>query len=284
MSRTSSFRRVLLSLLAIVVATPALAADPVNEVRLYALDCGSAEFKDMGFFSDTGEYDGKPGNIVVPCFLIRHAKGALLWDTGLGDKLAESKDGVERPGGIRLRVRVTLAEQLKALSLTPADVTYVAFSHFHFDHTGNANLLGASIWIINTAELNWALSTPPPFGVDPGTFSDYKTSKTQMISGDHDVFGDGSVRILKAPGHTPGHQVLEIKLRKSGTLILSGDLYHTRDNRKYRRVPAINFERADTLASIDRIEKIVTNTKARMVVQHDMGDFTALPKFPAYLN
>ena len=105
-----------------------------------------------------------------------------------------------------------------------------------------------------------------------------------MIDGDHDVFGDGSVRILKAPGHTPGHQVLEIKLRKSGVVILSGDLYHTRDNRKYRRIPAINFERADTLASIDRIEKIVTNTKARLVVQHDMVDFRALPKFPAYLN
>ncbi len=283
MPRTSSFCRALLFLLA-VVAAPALAADQVNEVRLYALDCGRAEFKDMGFFSDTGEYDGKPGAIVVPCFLVRHAKGTLLWDTGLGDKLAESKDGVELAGGIRLRVTVTLAEQLKALSLTPADVTHVAFSHFHFDHTGNANFLGASIWIINNAELNWALRTPSPFGVDPATFSAYKTSKTQMIDGDHDVFGDGSVRILKAPGHTPGHQVLEIKLRKSGTVILSGDLYHTRDNRKYRRVPAINFERADTLASIDRIEKIVTNTKARLVVQHDMGDFRALPKFPAYLN
>jgi glyoxylase-like metal-dependent hydrolase (beta-lactamase superfamily II) len=281
---TSSLCRVLLSLLAVVVATPAFAADPVSEVRLYALDCGRVEFKDMGFFSDTGEYDGKPGNLAVPCFLIRHAKGALLWDTGLGDKLAESKDGVELAGGIRLRVPVTLAEQLKALSLTTADLTYVAFSHFHFDHTGNANLLGTSIWIINTAELNWALSTPQPFGVDPSTFSAYKASKTQMINGDHDVFGDGSVRILKAPGHTPGHQVLEIKLRKSGTVILSGDLYHTRDNRKYRRIPAINFERADTLASIDRIEKIVTNTKARLVVQHDMSDFAALPKFPAYLN
>ena len=283
MPSTSSLCGVLLSLLA-VVAMPALAADPVSEVRLYALDCGRAEFKDMGFFSDTGEYDGKPGNLAVPCFLIRHAKGALLWDTGLGDKLAESKDGVELAGGIRLRVPVTLAEQLKTLSLTTADLTYVAFSHFHFDHTGNANLLGTSIWIINTAELNWALSTPQPFGVDPSTFSAYKASKTQMISGDHDVFGDGSVRILKAPGHTPGHQVLEIKLRKSGTVILSGDLYHTRDNRKYRRIPAINFERADTLASIDRIEKIVTNTKARLVVQHDMSDFAALPKFPAYLN
>jgi glyoxylase-like metal-dependent hydrolase (beta-lactamase superfamily II) len=284
MPRTSSFCRVLLSLLTVVVATSALAADPVNEVRLYALDCGRAEFKDMGFFSDTGEYDGKPGSVAVPCFLVRHPKGALLWDTGLGDKLAESKDGVEVAGGIRLRVPVTFAEQLKALGLTPADVTHVAFSHFHFDHTGNANLLGMSIWIINNAELAWAMRTPPPFGVDPTTFSAYTNVKTQMIDGDHDVFGDGSVRILKAPGHTPGHQVLEIKLRKSGTVILSGDLYHLRDNRKYRRIPAINFERADTLASIDRIEKIVANTKARLVVQHDMVDFTALPKFPAYLN
>ena len=274
-----------LSLLtAIVAAAPAAAAEQVNEVRLYALDCGRAEFKDMGFFSDTGEYDGKPGAIVVPCFLVRHPKGVLLWDAGLGDKLAASKEGTEVAGGIRLTVPVTLADQLKTLSLAPAEVTHVAFSHFHFDHTGNANLFGASIWVINNTELNWASTTPPPFAVDPGTFSAYKSAKTQMIDGDHDVFGDGSVRILKTPGHTPGHQVLEIKLRKSGTVILSGDLYHTRDNRTYRRIPIFNFERADTLASIDRVEKIVKNTKARLVVQHDMGDFKALPKFPAYLN
>ena len=285
MLRTPSFRRVLLPLLiAVVVAAPACAADQVNEVRLYALDCGRAEFKDMGFFSDTGEYDGRPGALAVPCFLIRHAKGTLLWDTGLGDKLTDNKDGVELAGGIRLRVTVTLAEQLKTLSLAATDVTHVAFSHFHFDHTGNANLFGASIWIINKSELNWALTSPTPFRADPSTFSAYTNVKTQMIEGDHDVFGDGSVKILKAPGHTPGHQVLEIKLRKAGTVILSGDLYHMRDNRKYRRIPAINFERADTLASIDRIEKIVTNTKARLVVQHDMGDFKSLPKFPAYLN
>jgi glyoxylase-like metal-dependent hydrolase (beta-lactamase superfamily II) len=163
-------------------------------------------------------------------------------------------------------------------------MTYVAFSHFHFDHTGNANLFGAPTWIINSAELAWALGTPTPFAVDPSTFSTYKTAKTQMIAGDHDVFGDGKVKILKAPGHTPGHQVLEIKLRKSGTVILSGDLYHTRDNRKYRRVPTFNFERADTLASIDRVETIVKNTKARVIVQHDLADFKALPKFPAYMN
>jgi len=98
------------------------------------------------------------------------------------------------------------------------------------------------------------------------------------------VFGDGSVRILKAPGHTPGHQVLEVKLKKTGVVVLSGDLYHTDANRKFRRVPAFNASRADTLASIDRIEKIVQNTHARFIIQHSLEDIAALPKFPGYLD
>lgn len=264
-------------------AMPSHAAGEIKQVRLYAIDCGHIEFKDMGMFSDTGEYDGKPGKLVDPCFLIRHPRGALLWDTGLGDKIAESRGGVEN-NGIRLSVSNTLGDRLKTLGLAPADVTHVAFSHFHFDHTGNANAFGSSTWIINKAELKWALESPTPFGVDPSSFSAYKTSKTQMIDRDHDVFGDGSVRILAVPGHTPGSQVLEIKLKNSGTVILSGDLYHTRDNRKHRRVPGFNHERAGTLASIDRIERIVKNTKARLVIQHDPADFELLPKFPAYLN
>lgn len=266
------------------LALPAYAADAIKSVRLYALDCGHIDIKNMGFFSDTGEYDGKPGALVAPCFLIRHPKGTLVWDTGLGDKLAEKKEGVDLPGGFHISVPVTLAGQLGQLGLAPADVTYVAFSHFHFDHTSNANLFSGATWILNKRELEWALSDPTPFAVDPSTFSGYKTAKTQLIDGDYDVFGDGSVRILKAPGHTPGHQVLEIKLRKGGTYILSGDLYHTRANRQFHRVPGFNFDRADSLASIDRIEKIVHNTKARLVVQHDPVDFKLLPKFPGYLE
>ena len=275
----------LLSLTAFAAtATPARAADPAGELRLYALDCGRAKAADMGFLSDTGEYDGKPGTFAVPCFLIRHPEGVLLWDTGLSDKMAESKGGVDIDGGTHMDVSATLAGQLKALGLAPADVTYVAFSHFHFDHTGNANLFAASTWILNQAELSWALSSPAPIAVDASLFSAYKSAKTQMIDGDHDVFGDGAVRILKAPGHTPGHQALLLKLKKAGSVILSGDLYHLRANRQHRRVPSFNTERADTLASMDRIERIVKNTKGRLVVQHDPEDFKVLPKFPAYLE
>lgn len=265
---------------------PAQAAtDSAATVRLYALDCGRLEFKDMGFFADTGEYDGTPGKLFASCFVIRHPKGVLVWDTGLGDKIAEMPQGLDLFGGLMHEsVPVTLAAQLKEIGLAPADVTYVAFSHLHGDHAGNANLFAASTWILNSKEIAWATATPPPLGVDPSLFGAYKSAKTQMIDGDLDVFGDGSVKILKAPGHTPGHAVLEVKLRKAGVVILSGDLYHLHENRTFQRVPTFNDSRADTLASINRIEKIVKNTHARFVIQHNEEDFKALPKFPAYLD
>lgn len=257
----------------------------VDSPRLYTLDCGHATFKDFGMFADTGEYDGKTVEIADPCFVIRHPKGVLLWDTGLGDAIAAHAEGVElEKSGIHLRVPVTLAKQLDALGIAPADVTYVAFSHMHFDHTGNANLFGASTWILDRTELAAATGEPTPFGDDPATFSGYRDAKKQLVDGDYDVFGDGSVRILKAPGHTPGHHVLALRLKKSGTVILSGDLYHSLDNRTFRRVPAFNVSRADTLASMDRIERIVKNTHARLVVQHAAEDVEKLPKAPAYLD
>jgi glyoxylase-like metal-dependent hydrolase (beta-lactamase superfamily II) len=92
----------------------------------------------MGMFSDTGEYDGKPGSLVDPCFVIRHPKGTLLWDAGLGDKIADSATGLTY-GGVQGWVDHKLADQLKMLGLTPADITFLALSHLHFDHTGNAN-------------------------------------------------------------------------------------------------------------------------------------------------
>lgn len=284
MSRISSLLSAVLLLAC--SATGARAADAVTEVRLYAVDCGRIDLKDEGGFADTGEYDGKSGSLAAPCFVIRHPKGTLLWDTGLGDKVAAAPNGVELPGGFaHLSQKVALADQLKQLGIAPADVTFVAFSHFHFDHTGNAGLFTASTWIVNKAELANAQQTPVPFGVDEGIAAAVKgVAKTQMVDNDYDVFGDGSVRILKAPGHTPGHQVLEVKLKKTGVVVLSGDLYHTLANRQFRRVPQFNASRADSLASFDRIEKIVQNTHARFVVQHSLEDFAALPKFPAFLN
>ena len=253
------------------------------EVRLYALDCGRIDFRDLSSFSDTGEYDGKSGYIVVPCFLVRHPHGTLMWDTGLGDRVPrETNTGANT--GVRMSVEMPLGRQLAAIGLQPAKITYLAFSHLHLDHTGNANAFASATWILNRAELAWATTDPAPFAVVPASFSAYRTAKVKMIDGDYDVFGDGTVRILKAPGHTPGHEVLMLRLKRAGVVILAGDLYHMRTDRQFRRVPLFNVSRADTLASYDRIERIVRNTNARLIIQHDPDDFQSLPKFPLYLH
>jgi N-acyl homoserine lactone hydrolase len=267
---------------ALLVAANCLAA--TARVRLYALDCGVATFKDIGGFSDTGEYDGQAGEVAVPCFLIRHPKGDLIWDLGLGDHFAATAGGTEIAPGVHVMVPVTLAAQLKALSLTPKDIRYIAFSHLHWDHTGNANAFPDSTWIMNSAELAASSVLPPPGGVLPDTWSAVKAAKTESIDGDYDVFGDGSVMILRAPGHTPGHQVLKLKLAKSGTIILSGDLWHLRTDVDTKRIPVFNVSRADTLASMARIDTILKNTKGRLIVQHDPKDYQALPKPPAFLD
>jgi N-acyl homoserine lactone hydrolase len=283
MAITHPMRWLVAGLLAVFAfVDPVQCAEAVKELRLYALDCGRIRLNDMGLFSDTGEYDGKPVSIVDPCWIIRHPKGTLLWETGLGDQIAATKGGVDFPLG-HMQVDVTLLDQLKAIGLTPGDITYLSFSHTHLDHTGNANEFPDATWILNKAEIAWAESGASPF-VKLDTFSDYQIAKTQMIDGDYDVFGDGTVRILKTPGHTPGHQSLLLKLKKAGTVIISGDVFHLRDNYAFHRVPLFNVDRADTLASMDRVSVILRNTKGRLVVHHDPQDFKSLPAFPKYLD
>jgi N-acyl homoserine lactone hydrolase len=266
----------------VLIASSASDAAPAS-VRLYALDCGQIEFKDMGMFADTGELDGKPAILPDPCFLIVHPKGELLWDTGLGNSFV-GKGVVEVEPGIKVSVARTVEEQLKQVGFKNEDIDFVSFSHFHFDHTGNAASFTKATWLLSGAEYDAAIKNPRQEGPTPAQIQVQQNVKMERVAGDRDVFGDGTVRILSTPGHTPGHQVVMLKLAKSGTVLLSGDLYHTLENRRFKRVPTFNVDRADTLASMDRFERIAENTKARVIVQHSKEDFEALPKLPGYLD
>ena len=99
--------------------------------------------------------------------------------------------------------------------------------------------------------------------------------------GDHDVFGDGRVVILELPGHTPGHGGLLVRLADFGPVLLSGDLYHFRREIGKRNVSRWNTSRADTLASIERFEAMVSKLQPTVVVQHEPADVKLLPLFPA---
>ncbi|MFC5527163.1 N-acyl homoserine lactonase family protein [Rhodanobacter ginsengisoli] len=268
----------------VAFATFARSTDAPTGIRLYLLDCGRLDMRDMGMFDDSGALDGKPGTMSVPCFLIRHPRGYLLWDTGLGDALADHPGGVDFSPAIHGSIRIRLVDQLKALGLKPSDIDYLAFSHWHVDHTGNANLFGDATWILQRRELAAATGpTPPPF--EPlAAIAAYRHAKIRLVDGDTDVFGDGSVELLLLPGHTPGHQSLQLRLPHAGVVLLSGDLYHSREARRLRRVPRVNVDRAATLVSMQRFEAIAARAHARVVIQHDPRDIALLPPFPAYLH
>ena len=282
------FCHVVTLLLVFLFASYAGATD--GDIRLYTLDCGHGEFKDFSAASDTGDFDGQHAILADPCFLIRHPKGWLLWDAGNPATLPASITGglgaqeIYDRMGIRVWVDRPLVDQLSDLGLKPDDINYVAFSHLHFDHVGNANLFTHATWILNRAELAWALDKPAHVSVVPELFSSYKSVSTQMIDGDYDVFGDGRVRILKTPGHTPGSSVLLLMLNKSGAVLLSGDLYLTLEGREKLQVPTVNADRAATLASMNRVEAIVRRLHARVVVQHSPEDFARLPQLPGFLD
>ena len=256
------------------VALPIPSAAQGGIERLYVLDCGQNIGRDQGRWSP-GVNEGKPMEFSDNCYLIRHAKGLLLWDTGVPDAVAAMPDGMVVAGGaITYRRAKTLAAQLAELGVKPADVTYVAVSHTHGDHVGNLALFPTATILIQGAEYDWAMGLPtkPAF---------VATQTIDKLAGDRDVFGDGSVTILSTPGHTPGHQSLLVVLPKTGALVLSGDAVHFRDNWDQRRVPSMNVNREQTLASLERIAGVLAERKATLWINHDRAQSATLRYAPA---
>lgn len=244
--------------------------------RLYVLDCGQSLAKDQSRWSP-GVNVGVAIQMAANCYLIRHDKGLVLWDTGYPDAIAAQPDGVSAAGGASVARRLkTLAGQLAELGVTPADVTYVAISHTHGDHVGNLNLFPRSTLIFQTAEYDWAFTgKPTPFPA---------TQSVMKLNGDHDVFGDGAVTIISTPGHTPGHQSLMVRLPKTGVVLLSGDAVHFRDNWENARVPSMNFDKALTLASMQRIKDLMTQHKAQLWINHDWAQTGQLARAPNFVE
>ena len=247
-------------------------------MELWRLDCGNFTFADYNsFFSDTSEYPAGPKALVGSCYLIRHGTDYMLWDTGMPAGVVVHP--VETPQ-LRATLDATIVDQLARIGVRPDQVSVVGISHYHFDHTGQAASFPHARLIMGAGDVAALRGTDP--GVEREPLAPWLTGGGTVTEarGDHDVFGDGKVIMLDLPGHTPGHRGLLVRLA-SGPVLLSGDTYHFAEQVARRGVPPFNTDRAQSLASMDRFDRLGRNLHANVVIQHEPADVARLPAFPA---
>jgi glyoxylase-like metal-dependent hydrolase (beta-lactamase superfamily II) len=214
-----------------------------------------------------------------------------MWDVGAVPDSSWQPTGepsaqhLTLPDGQMRTVTVTkpLVAQLAEAGYAPADITYLALSHYHYDHTANANEFAAATWLARRIERDAMFATPPPPTTAPATYSALRDAKTRLLGReDYDVFGDGTVILKLAAGHTPGHQVLYVKLPKTGGVVLSGDLYHYPAERALARIPTFDFDEAQTASSRALVDAFLIRAGAQLWIQHDFAGNATRRHAPAY--
>ena len=250
-------------------------------IKLYVLYAGEITCRDVSQLND-GSSD--TGEIILanPIFLIHHPKGWVMWDSGLSDDLVSQKEGTDA-WIFHLSMSKTVISQLEAVGVQPNDVDYFAFSHIHNDHTGNANYFKSAKLIMQEKEYDIAFNpNKRPFNYDD--YKELENSEVIKLNGDFDLFGDGTVQFIATPGHTPGHQSLLLKLKNTGSVILSGDIAYYEENYQNKGIPTFNSSKEESLASIERIKQLVESENAQLWIQHDKERFETLKICPYYYD
>jgi glyoxylase-like metal-dependent hydrolase (beta-lactamase superfamily II) len=276
MIRASVFVAALLLVVVSVDPGHAQSAKPGVE-KLYILNCGEGVAGDISRWSP-GVNEGKSMDFVDSCYLVKHAQGWFLWDTGIPDAVAAMPNGLAPadPKAVYWRRPKTLAAQLDELGVKPSDIKTMAISHTHPDHIGNVEMFPTSMLYVQKAEYEW-----PGADGAPRFKPEHPVTK---LEGDRDIFGDGSLTLLSTPGHTPGHQSLLVKLPNTGAVVLSGDAVHFKDNWDNRRVPALNFNKEQTQAAMQKIADTLTKENAQLWINHDKAQRGGLKMSPEFYD
>ena len=252
------------SILALGLMWAFCATASIPRVSLWRMDCGSFVTK----------------RLTNSCYLVRHDHDYMLWDAGFGTELLGRPQ--EHGKGSWIELKRTLAAQLALLGLRTGQVGILGISHTHFDHIGQAAdfptarlLMGKEDWETMRAQSPDATSESQRLKpwLDEG-------APKELINGDKDVFGDGSVVMIATPGHTPGHYSLLVRLKRSGAILLTGDLYYSAQQYAQDEVPKHNSSVAATLASFARFRALAKSVRATIVIQHEPADVLKLPPFP----
>ena len=242
------------------------------EMALWRIDCGTGATPTAvnERFSDTLAFPGLNLTFTFSCYLIKHGDDYMVWDTGFA------------PGTNPNAPKTALADYLAQVKVKPEQVKFVGISHFHADHTGQLAPFDKATLLIGKGDWDGINANPPAAGANAAGFKQWisESRKVEPLTADKDVFGDGTVVVMRAPGHTPGHSILLVRLKEKGAVLLSGDVVHFHENLDSVGVPTFNVDRAQSVASIERFKKLAANLKATLIIQHDLRDIDKLPSFP----
>ena len=257
--------------------------------KLYRLDCGYSLANDESVWTP-GENAGRSIEFSSTCWLLKRGSEWLLWDTGVPEAaLNDPKGWSTLPKLIVYHLDKTLTGQLAEIGLKTSDIVYVALSHTHGDHIGNVRLFPDSKILMQRAEYTW-ISSPD------GTNDNVNKLKAlarellgtpkqlQLLDGDTDVFGDGSVTLVSTLGYTPGSQSLLVHLKNSGFIILSGDVVHLEANFEKSVVPSLNTDKAASIASMDKVRRMIATYQAKLFINHDKAQSDTLKLLPAFYD
>jgi glyoxylase-like metal-dependent hydrolase (beta-lactamase superfamily II) len=248
-------------------------SDVKSAIKMYRLNGGTVKVNNLQIFSQGDLYEGQTKQFANSYFVIEHPKGKLVWDTGLPDGLVGKEPFTSPDGNFTVSRKAVARAQLRAIGLDAQEIDYLALSHTHFDHTGSVSSFKNATWLVQKKEYIHAKSEE----IQKNNPDQYKAikdlTKIQIINGDHDVFGDGTVVIKSSPGHTPGHSTLFVDLA-SGPVLLSGDLYHFNENREGQVVPSFNTSVEETKASMEAFEAFAKTKNATVILQHELQDFS----------
>jgi N-acyl homoserine lactone hydrolase len=254
----------------------------VTSPRLYVFDCGTLVYNKPEDFNLKRE-EVKDSNMGVTCYLVVHPRGMLLFDTGLNDQLIGRplyENVLDGYGQIKFN---TLRGQLADIGVSPKNIDYLVLSHYHWDHVGNAGDFAGSTWLVYPGDRDRMFSKEARAYPWFGQYAALERSKTTVLAGDHDVFGDGTVVVIATPGHTEGHCSLLVRLKNTGPIVLSGDLYHYPEERDLNRMPE-EEKTSGTVQSRQKVEELLRQTGAKLWIGHSMEFFRTVRKSPGWYD
>jgi glyoxylase-like metal-dependent hydrolase (beta-lactamase superfamily II) len=275
----------------IALAALAAAAAQAQDIRLYAFSSGALTLG-RGILQNLAPVD-PPIQIPVGFYLVRHPRGNVLFDTGNNDRLITDPNywppalAAMKPA---MTPDVAIDVQLRKAGVSPDDITYVVASHMHLDHGGNVSKFPKSTLVVQRDELTNAFWPKAGTG-GPYVINDYlflRDGKQRMIQldGDMDLFGDGTVVVKRWVAHTPGSQMMTVRLRNTGLVILTGDNVYFRENVEKNIPPNIVLAYYPTgfYTAYEWIRQQMASQKADFFTAHDPDAFKAMKKAPEYYD